>query len=354
MPDQEKSLREQIEDAVNAEQKQVEKTQEEQAPEVVEDDQTEDVKEQEVVEAEQEEVEEAEESDEAEEKIPGKDEAKAIPPAPLALDTALKSKWAELPDEVRSEFIRLEKTQAKGMQKIAEDANFGKTLRQIVQPYEAMLRAEGATAEKAVASLLNTAYQLRTATPAQKQQLFFNMAAQYGVDVKGLASAKEPPQVDPNVQYLQQKLSQLEQQTQQRQHSEQQAQESALMGGIEVFASDPEHEHFGAVQDAIVRLVEPFGPGEAITPETVQQRLKKAYDQACWAVPEIRQQILQKERAQEEANRKKQAKVQVEAKKAAGSSLKGSPAKSTAGKLNPDMGLREMLEQAVYGDGQRI
>lgn len=354
MPDQEKSLREQIEDAMNTELKQVQEKQQEEVLEVVEDGVSEVVEKAEAVEGEPEQDGETEEVEPEPAEAKEKEEKPAVPLAPLALNDEIKSKWAELPNEVRDEFVRLEKTQAKGMQKIAEDANFGKSLRQVFQPYEAMLRAEGATPERAVQSLLNTAYQLRTAAPAQKQRLFADLAAQYGVDVKGLATGKEPPQIDPNVQYLQQEIQNLKQQTQQRQHSEQQAQEGALMGGIEVFASDPAHEHFGAVQDAIVRLVEPFSAGEAITPEAVQQRLKKAYDQACWAVPEIRSQILAKERATEEANRKKQAKVQVEAKKAAGSSLKGSAAKSTAGKLNPDMGLREMLESAVYGDGQRI
>lgn len=304
-----------------------------------------------------EEAEEAEEveeegDDEEEAEEPVEARAEDIPKPPAALKGDLKAKWAELPPEVRNEFIRLEQTQAKGVQKIAEDANYGRSLKQVIQPYEAMLRAEGASPEKAVASLLNTAYQLRSASPAQKQVLFSNLARQYGVDVKGLAEGQ--PQIDPNISRLDQRLSQFEQQQMQQQHAQQQAQEGALMSGIEAFAHSPENEHFDSVQDAVVRLVQPFGPGEAITPEAVQERLRKAYDQACWAVPEIRQQILNKQRAKEEADRKAATKADVRKKKVAGSSLKGGTAKSSAGKISSDMSLREMIEAQVRGEAERI
>lgn len=338
MPDQEKTLREQIEEAMNPPVEEAEPEVEAEPEDEENDPEAADAVE-----------EEGEQEEEAAEAAPEPD----IPPPPTALKGDIKAKWQELPPEVRNEFVRLESTQAKGMQKIAEDANFGRSLKQVVQPYEAMLRAEGATAEKAVASLLNTAYQLRTAAPAQKQKLFSDLARQYGVDVKGLSSEEAKP-IDPNVQYLQQEVNQLRQSQTQWQQAQQQAQESALMGGIEQFAADPQHEHFESVQDAVVRLIEPFSAGEAITPEAVQQRLQKAYDQACWAIPEIRQQILTKQRAEEEAERQKREKARLEAKKNAGASVTGRTAKSSAGKLSDDMSLRDIIAAQVNGTAQRI
>lgn len=259
---------------------------------------------------------------------------------PQSLKGEIKAKWQEVPDFLKQEFIRLETTQAKGMSKIAQTAKFGEEVMSEVQPYLAMIQSEGSSPRAAIRSLLNTAYMLRTAAPAQKKQLFHNLAQQYGVDL----GQQTPVQVDPNLQYLLNRLNNLEQSQSGQLTAQTQAQEQEIQGEIQSFSSDPAHPYFEEVRADMAHLL--------MLPEGGPKDLKDAYDRACWANPQIRSLILSDQRKADEQKRKEELQKSIAGKKAAASSIKSDPTGATP---VPDGGsLRETISSLYYGNSKRI
>ena len=286
----------------------------------------------------------AEEPEKVEEKI----EAEPEQPVPIiaelkppqSLKGELKAKWKELPIEVQNEFVRLESTQAKGMAKIAQTAKFGEEVMNEVQPYMAMIQAEGGTPQAAIKSLLNTAYLLRTAPPAHKQQLIYQLANQYGVD---LSNPPEQKQVDPNIQHILNELNQIKQQQTGQVTANQQAADQALETEIQQFASDPKNIHFEELKGVMSGLLT----------SGVASGLQDAYEQACWANPEIRNSILSEQKRQDEFKRKEEEKKLIARKKGAATTLKSDPS-GTVDVPTGDETLRQTLERQFYGNSQRI
>lgn len=260
---------------------------------------------------------------------------------PQSLKGEIKAKWKDVPDFLKREFIRLEGTQAKGMAKIAQTAKFGEEVMAEVQPYMAMIQSEGSDARTAIRSLLNTAYLMRTAPPAQKQQLFFQLAQKYGVD---LSNQPQQQRLDPNLQYVLGELQQLKQQQSGQLTAQTQAQEQEIMGEIQAFASDPAHPYFEEVKGDMAYLLQ--------LPQGGPKNLDDAYERACWANPEIRKSILADQRKAEEAKRKEELQKSIAGKKVAASSLKSDPTGATP---VPDGGdLRATISSLYYGDSKRI
>lgn len=268
--------------------------------------------------------------------------------APAALKPAIKAKWAELSPEVQQEFVRLESTQQKGMQKIAEDARFGQTLREVVSPHEATFKALGIDAPRAVDALLKADYTLRTAHPREKAQYLLQLAKNYGADmsvfqpapVDGQTPAQQP-QVDPAVAAMWNRLQQIEQSQHQQQTERERIETEQASSSIEAFRNDPKNEFFEDVREDMAILI---NSGRAKT-------LQEAYDMATYANPETRQAVLDRQFAEREAKRKADQAKAVETKRAAGVSVRSSgPAQIVqAGK---DESVRETLLRVSAGGGR--
>lgn len=113
------------------------------------------------------------------------------------------------------------------------------------------------------------------------------LADSYGVDLSKLAtgqpaaapSTPSQPQADPRLNELQSKVSQFEQRFE--------AEETAKVNGqISAFASAPGHEHFETVKaDVGYLMLAAAQAGKELT-------LDQAYEQACWAAPDIRAKLI--------------------------------------------------------------
>ena len=112
--------------------------------------------------------------------------------AALALPKALKAElggaWSKADRTLQEAFTKYIDDAGKGIEKYRTAAQAGEALLAEFKPYEATLRAEGATPQTAMRSLLNTAYVLRTGTPAQKAMLVAQTMQQFGVPVETLAA----------------------------------------------------------------------------------------------------------------------------------------------------------------------
>lgn len=261
--------------------------------------------------------------------IPAAEQQAAAPsPAPAikppdSWTPAAKAKFATLDPEIQAEVMRREKEVHQGFTKFDEHRNIGKSFTEAVAPYLPMIRAEGGEPLQAVQMLLQTAHNLRTAGPEQKQQMLINLAQQYQIDMQGVfnrLTGKQQNQVPPQVQQLQQQIADLQRQIQESTQTRATTEQAQYQTEIERFASDPANLYFENVRPAMAALIR----------DGVAKDLKEAYDMACWARPDIRPLLLQ----QTEQQKQEAAKAKAQQARAAAVSVSGAPAGS-AGNVPP-------------------
>lgn len=235
--------------------------------------------------------------------------------APRSWTAEEKAKWNEATPEVRKAILRREAEVEQGFTKLDEDRNFGKSIKDVVTPYMQIITAEGGTPATAIQSLLNTAYVLRTAPPAQKTALFHQLAQQYGVD---LSQPNNAPAVQPDqlLRQTQQQLADLQKQIQQQPEVFRQQQETqAVKSTIDAFAADPKNVHYEKLKPVMASLLT---SGQA-------KDLQDAYDKASWADPDVRSALLTEQHKASETQRIADIKAKTERSRNAAVSIKGSP-----------------------------
>ncbi|KKB61545.1 hypothetical protein WM40_22660 [Robbsia andropogonis] len=253
--------------------------------------------------------------------------------APESWSAAEKTVWEKIPPEAQAAIARREADIHRGFEKMGQDAAAGRKFNEAINPYLPIIRAEGGDPVRAVSDLLNTAYVLRTATPERKVALFNQIAQQYNVDLSQVAQY-QPRQVDPEVLHLRQQLEQVQghlagQHQEQVQHTQ-----AEINRQIQAFSSDPKNEFFDQVREHMGVLIA----------NNLASNLEQAYEQACYANPEVRSMLEQRSAAAAEAKRQEDARVKANAKRRAGSSINGSPGAnvpSPAG--NQNLSLRDEL-----------
>lgn len=259
--------------------------------------------------------------------------------APNSWSNQAKSKWAAIDPEIRAEIAKREADIARGMSKVDEERSFAKEVQRITQPYEAAIRAAGGTVPQAIQSVLNTAYILQTADPVTKAREIAKVIQANRIDMNLVS---QPPEVNPQVAALQQRIAQLEGFTQQQTQTQQQAAEQQVMAMIETFGRDPKNKYFQAVQADMGQLI---GSGYAGT-------LEQAYEAAIWARPDIRTQQLSDQQAAEKA--KHDAQIKAQRARTKGLSVRGGPGGSPAPVTNPNSSVRQDLEAAFEEQRGRI
>jgi hypothetical protein len=236
-----------------------------------------------------------------------------------------RAAFAELPrnmQEVMSErYSGMESDYKSKLETNAENQRYADGLRSAFQPYEAMLRAEGATHEGAIQNLLDTSYKLRNGTPQQKAELFDQLARQYGVD-HDLLSVEDDVFVDPQIRDLQSQIADQNTTIQKMANSTQQEQNDAATRQVEEFMNQVDdggtllHPHFVTVQPDILALI---NSGQATT-------LEQAYEKALWINPETSSVMQKSIRDEALASVAKEKQSKVDAAKKAGGIAPGSSA----------------------------
>jgi hypothetical protein len=256
--------------------------------------------------------------------------------APNSWSNQAKAKWAAIDPEIRAEIAKRENDIARGMSKVDEERIFAKEVQRITQPYEAIIRASGATVPQAIQSVLNTAYILQTADPVTKAREIAKVIQANGIDMNLVS---QPQEVNPQIAALQQEVAQLRGGYQQQTQQAQQAAEQQVMAMIDTFGRDPKNKYFQAVQADMGQLI---GSGYAGT-------LEQAYEAAIWARPDIRAQQLADQ--QSEAKAKQDAAQKAQRARTKGLSVRGGPGGSPAPVTNPNSSVREDLE-AAFAEAQ--
>lgn len=191
-----------------------------------------------------------------------------------------------------------------GVEQYRDSARFGQQVYKAIQPFEATIRAQGLSADEAIASLLSVEHRLRYGSPAEKQSQLAMIAESYGIDMANLFDA---PQIDPQVLELKQEINNLRNQQQSWLASQQEAENRTILEQINAFSQGK--EYFDQVKPEVAALLQ---AGRA-------KDLQEAYDMAIWARPDIRSRLLAKQQAEAEETRRAQAAAKVTAAKQAAS-----------------------------------
>jgi hypothetical protein len=288
---------------------------------------------------------------------PGESE-KAIPggpnngaAAPEGWSAPAKAKWTGLDPLVQREIAKREKDFHVALTKQDEERVFGRQMKETAAPYMHIIRAEGGDARAAFQDYLNTAYKMRTASPQEKAQILLAYAQRFGADPATLAApftrgpngqqnsnpaaVQHRPAPDPRIDEVYGFVK-----------AQQVQMEQGVDNAYQAFASDPQNVHFEQVKGIMARLFA-SDPQGGRYPATVEG-LKRAYDDALWQHPEIRESLLQARDATAEQRRREQAKQQAAKARGAAVSVSGGPGSSPGQKTvaNPDLPLRDQLRAA--------
>jgi len=166
------------------------------------------------------------------------------------------------------------------------------------------------------------------------------IAQAYGVDLSDPSFLQEQSAVDPQVQTLQQELSELRNTITQRDQAAYETSLSTFQEQINSFATkttetgEAAHPYFEEVMNDMVVLAQ-AEQTQGRTPE-----LSKLYEQAVWANPTTRAKQLAADKAVQAADAEKRARAKAAKAKEASSSLSGSPDVSG---VNASLSLEEEL-----------
>ena len=214
-------------------------------------------------------------------------------------------------------------------QEIAEQRKRFETIQAALEPYRPMLQQRGINEQDAIRALFEAQRMLDTDPKAGIARL----AQSYGVSL----DKPEGAFVDPDLQSVRSEVENLRRELALRDQQARQAQQQSLQQTIQQFQDakdakgEPAHPHFDKVKGVIGALLTSGAASD----------LEDAYQQAVFANPELRKQILEAERsAAAEKAKAEAAKHAEEARKKAIPTGKG----ATASAAKEPQTLREQLQ----------
>lgn len=218
--------------------------------------------------------------------------------------------WAALPSEVKAEVLKRESDIFQGLETYKVDANFGKSVKAVVAPYEQTLREGNLDPVRIIQGLMSSHHVLATGTPQQKAELFQRIAKDYRVDLSSLgvpAAGGEPPYVDPAVAALQTQLQAVQSQLSTAEQQRATQHRAEVTKQVDAFAADPKNIYWGDVADEMSQLLA----------KGVVGTLQEAYDKAVWLNPVTRMKEVTRTAAENSAKAAAEAKAKAEAAKSA-------------------------------------
>lgn len=246
--------------------------------------------------------------------------------APRGWSPASREKWATLPEDIRQEIIRREDASAVGVRQLQEK----------YQPMEQFVNSIGGLINEAnhygvdaggyITQVMGAERGLRTADVPGKFQILLSLADQYGVPLRDIINESVGQRVLPSAQAQPQMQMQIPPQIMSELYEMRQWREQQTTGNvnsqIQQFAADK--EFFNDVHLTMAGLLD----------SGVANDLQEAYDSACWANPEIRAIMTQRQA------------LTGSQKAAAGASIKPGVGVTVTGTYNEDDELEDTVRRA--------
>ena len=246
--------------------------------------------------------------------------------APQSWKPEEKALWDKLPAETRAVIVRRERQMEAGAQKALEVQRTVDPLLRAVQPHLQGLQARGLVPVQVISNMLQTEQALSHPDERVRAKVFAQALKTYGVGVEALAAAidgapqgqPQAPQFDEASLLQKAKAAVMAELGQQRMQTALQGAQSeyskAEGGEWGEFLAHPDMGETIKLNAAAIL--------EAAATAGVDKGLSQAIEEACWAVPEVRK-ILQ----QREASKKAATSAEdTQRARAAGSSVRSSPA----------------------------
>lgn len=260
---------------------------------------------------------------------------------PVSLSGAIKEKWKDLPADVRAEWKKREDDIHRQMTAQDGDLAVGRRIKEIAQPYEATIRAEGGSVEGAFKDLMNTAYVLRTGSPQQKAQVIMDAVQNFNIDLSPYMGQQQGQN---NTTALQKEIEYLRQNqvdpAQIKTQLQEEMERDRIQSEIRAFAANPDNKHFEEVKSIMGSLI---SSGKA-------KDLQEAYDSAIWSVPSIRAEL----EAEAEKAKAEKRKAEMAQKKKAAASVAGSPGVASPSKNAPQRSLEDELREQMQASQGKI
>jgi len=225
--------------------------------------------------------------------------------APQSWKKEMRDHWSALTPEVQDYIEQRENQMKEGLEKDRGDANLGRMMRDVMAPYSQILQQSQVDEPTMVRNLMNAHYRLSTASPEERQQLFSQLAQNYGVKLDG-----QETEIDPLVQQLQNELYQIKSSLNARDQATLQEQRQRVEEEVGAFAS--EHPLFDEVSEDLIPFV------------NAGLSLEEAYEKAIWANPVTREKEVERlAKEREDASREKAKQAAEKAKKAKSANVRG-------------------------------
>ena len=180
--------------------------------------------------------------------------AEAAPPpvaraVPKSWPTEMHSHWGALPEPVQSYWEQREQQMVQGLGQYKTDAEFAKSLRDVMTPYKPIFASYGMNEQQAIQSLLNAQYRLTQGTPEARREAYQTLGKNLGL----VQADPAAPQPDPYLSALQQRVSQMEAALTATHQAELNQTRARISQEVDTFASDTTaNPHFNDVADDII------------------------------------------------------------------------------------------------------
>lgn len=230
---------------------------------------------------------------------------------PSSWKPAAREQWAKLPPDIRAEIQRRETESHQGFQQIKPDVEMGRAMRQVIEPFRAMIEAEGSTPDRAVAGLFRTAALLRTGSPDMKAAEVAKIISGYGIPLDRLnayLTGEAQPQAAPQPEFRDPRFDAYLQQQQQREMQENENVVNQWLNEVDA-QGQPLRKFYNDVSAEMQTLLPAIRESKPGLSKV--QLLQEAYDRAVWANPDTRalvQSELEAKRREENLRKANEAK----------------------------------------------
>lgn len=263
------------------------------------------------------------------------------PPSNLSIQT--KANWAQLPDYAKADFIRREQQMHAGMKRyegcasVAEEAERAGTN---LGAYVTRVRAVDKMLSQDFMGGIDQICRQYGVNPQSLAQAF---SVRYGVAFEHPGQSIQPPQT------AQFDMNAIVQQARQAVQSEFESRE--VNSVISSFANDPKHPFYANVEPMMAPLITQIKASEPHLPKS--EILERAYEQACWAHPEIRP-LLLKQQAGSTANQIQQKAAAASQARAASRSITGAPTLGASPRSAPQSSIEDDIRAAFDAAEGRV
>ena len=225
----------------------------------------------------------------------GTDEPEIIAEAPEVVEDDFpkswpketKESWSTIPQSAKDQIKLREKQMLDGLDQYKGDANYGKAFKEVLTPYQNIIRETGLNETQAVQYLMNAHVSLTSGSKEQRLSAYQQLGRNLGLEIPAQQTG-EPQAIDPKLREFESRVERMEREAQQRQIAEQNVIQEKTRSEVDKFAS--ENPYFDDVAEEVAIFIKGG------------LQLKEAYEKAIWANPVTRQ--------------KEQTRIQTETEKA--------------------------------------